>query len=207
MRKKPAAKRKVRSSSGAEAKGKVKAKGRATETASKRAPRAKTPAEISARTIEQILGRRGALRKVDDDLYVIHQGSTYVTINICETEAGTCLVRVCAQVVANVRPEPSLFRQLMVLNACQRFGAFAYLPEGDLVLFIHSMLGGEHLDPRELLASVTDVALVADAYDDRIVARYGGLRMQDVVEENAIARIVAPGREAELLREWESQKS
>jgi hypothetical protein len=36
---------------------------------------------------------------------------------------------------------------------------------------------------------VHDVAIVADEYDDRIVARYGGQRMQDVVEQSAMARM------------------
>ena len=42
------------------------------------------------------------------------------------------------------------------------------------------------MDPKELIATVHDVALVADEYDDRIVARYGGARMQDVIEESAM---------------------
>jgi hypothetical protein len=144
--------------------------------------------------IEKALGKSPAFRKVEDNLYVVKQGSSYVMISVMPTgsksrHAERALVRVVAQVVSGVRPEGSLFRQLLILNSQLRFGAFAYMPDGDLIIFAHSILGGEDMDPKELVATVHDVALVADEYDDRIVARYGGARMQDVVEESAMARM------------------
>ena len=152
-----------------------------------------TATAATCELIEKTLSKSPAFRKVDERLYVVHQGSTYVTISI--VDAGKeghekPVVRVYAQVVTGVRPEASLFRQLLILNGRVRFGAFAYVPEGDVVLFVHSILGGEHMDAKEVVATVTDVALVADAYDDRIVARYGGQRMQDVVEESAMAHLI-----------------
>lgn len=150
--------------------------------------------ETSCAQIEKTLGKSPAYRKVDENLYVVKQGSSYVMISVVpsgpkgKTEERA-LVRVMAQVVAGVQPEPSLFRQLLILNGKLRFGAFAYVPEGDLIMFGHSILGGETMDNKELLATVHDVALVADEYDDRIVARYGGARMQDVIEEKAMAHL------------------
>jgi hypothetical protein len=148
----------------------------------------------SCATIEKALGKSPAFRKVEERLYVVKQGSSYVMISVLATGPKSkhddrAVVRVLAQVVAGVRPEASLFRQLLILNGQLRFGAFAYVPDGDLILFGHSILGGEGMDPRELVATVHDVALVADEYDDRIVARYGGARMQDVVEESAMSRL------------------
>lgn len=160
-----------------------------------------TPIVKTCETIEKTLGKSPAFRKVDKTLYVVHQGSTYVTISVVDAgkeQHEKPIVRVYAQVVSGVRPEPSLFRQLLVLNGRMRFGAFAYVPEGDVVLFVHSILGGEHMDSKELLATVTDVALVADGYDDRIVARYGGQRMQDVVEDAAMQHLMSEG-ETELV--------
>ena len=145
--------------------------------------------------IEKTLGKSQAFRKVEERLYVVKQGSTYVTISVVPGKKDKPLVRVYAQVVSGVTPEPSLFRQLLILNGRMRFGAFAYVPDGDLILFVHSMLGGGHMDAKELLATVTDVALIADAYDDRIVARYGGQRMQDVVEESAMKHIMGTSDE------------
>lgn len=148
----------------------------------------------SCSVIEKALGKSPAYRKVDDRLYVVKQGSSYVMISVVASGPKgktdeRALVRVVAQVVAGVHPEPSLFRQLLILNGQLRFGAFAYIPEGDLIMFGHSILGGDTMDHKELVATVHDVALVADEYDDRIVARYGGARMQDVIEEKALAHL------------------
>jgi hypothetical protein len=148
----------------------------------------------SCAAIEKALGKSPAFRKVEDRLYVVKQGSSYVMISVVASgpkskENERALVRVMAQVVAGVTPEPSLFRQLLILNGQLRFGAFAYVPDGHLVMFGHSILGGDSMDVKELVATVHDVALVADEYDDRIVARYGGARMQDVIEEKAMAHL------------------
>lgn len=148
--------------------------------------------------IERILGLSAAHKQsergvyIDKGLYVIKQGSSYVMISVIATGTAqeNALVRVTAQVVAGVRPEPQLLRQLLILNGKLRFGAFAYEPDGELILFSHALLGGSTLNANEVLAAVHDVALVADRYDDHIVARYGGRRMQDVVEESAWARLL-----------------
>jgi hypothetical protein len=160
----------------------------------------------SRKVIEKALGKSPAFRKVDEHLYVVKQGSSYVMISVVPTGKGSkhddkAIVRVVAQVAAGVRPEPSLFRQLLILNGKLRFGAFAFVPEGDLVIFHHSMLGGLSMDDKELIATVHDVALVADEYDDRIVARYGGARMQDVVERSAMAHLFGVDDTNDLLDE------
>jgi hypothetical protein len=152
------------------------------------------PVSVSCSIIEKTLGKSPAYRKVDDRLYVVKQGSSYVMISVVpsgpkEKPDERALVRVMAQVVSGVRAEPPLMRQLLILNGQLRFGAFAYVPEGSLIMFGHSILGGDSMDVKELLATVHDVALVADEYDDRIVARYGGARMQDVIEEKAMAHL------------------
>ncbi|MDB4970983.1 MAG: hypothetical protein JWN44_6672 [Myxococcales bacterium] len=160
--------------------------------------------ETSCGTIEKALGKSPAYRKVDEHLYVVKQGSSYVMISVVPSGPKgkaneRALVRVVAQVVAGVTPEPSLFRQLLILNGQLRFGAFAYIPDGNLIMFGHSMLGGGTMDARELIATVHDVALVADEYDDRIVARYGGARMQDVIEEKAMSHLFGDQKSEEDL--------
>ena len=159
--------------------------------------------DASCINIEKILGKSPAYRKVDDHLYVVKQGSSYVMISVVPSGAKgktheRALVRVVAQVVAGVKPEPSLFRQLLILNGQLRFGSFAYVPEGSLIMFGHSILGGDSMDPKELIATVHDVALVADEYDDRIVARYGGARMQDVIEEKAMSHLFGDKPDEEI---------
>ena len=44
--------------------------------------------------------------------------------------------------------EVPLALQLLEMNALLRFGAFAYVPAGDVIIFSHTLLGGETLDAR-----------------------------------------------------------
>lgn len=149
------------------------------------------PAEIATSlVIEETLVGNPAFRKVDDKLYVIKQGSAYVMVNIVPWGEEKAMVRCVAQLVKGILMDGELAMQLMQLNAHLRFGAFAYDPVDNLVLFVHSILGGTTLDSDELLATLRDVALIADEYDDRLVTKYGGQRMQDVIEEAAFERIL-----------------
>jgi len=155
------------------------------------------PAEVAtALVIEKTLASSPAYRKVDDSLYCVKQGSSFVMINVVPWGADRALVRCVAQLVKGVRLDSALARQLLELNGHLRFGAFAYEPEGAIILFLHSILGGATLDPEELLATVRDVAVVADHYDDPIVKKYGGETMKDLLEEAALERILESDPEA-----------
>jgi hypothetical protein len=145
--------------------------------------------------IEDTLGSHGTYRKVDARLYVVKQGSTYVMINIVALGDDRALVRVVAQLVRGVRMDGSLATQLLHLNAQLRFGAFAYDPSERIVMFAHSVLGGGTLHPDELLAALTDVALVADEYDDKIISKYGGQTMRELLEQAALERLLASNPE------------
>ncbi len=150
------------------------------------------PAEQdTALVIEKTLSESTAFRKVDERLYVVKQGSAYVMINIVPLDSERAMVRCVAQLVKGLEMSAELAIELMQLNAHLRFGAFAYDPVGPLVLFIHSILGGATLDADELVATVSDVALIADEYDDKIVRKYGGQTMRDLLEEAAVDRILA----------------
>jgi hypothetical protein len=155
------------------------------------------PAEVAtALLIERTLSNSPAYKKVDDSLYAVKQGSTYVLINVVPWGTDKALVRCVAQLVKGVTMEAALAQQLLELNAHLRFGAFAFDPDGELILFLHSILGGATLDPEELIATVRDVALIADEYDDRIIRKYGGQTMKDIVEEAAMERIIDQDPEA-----------
>lgn len=149
------------------------------------------PAEVaSALTIEETLCKHGSYRKVDERLYVIKQGSTYVMINIVPLDNDRAVIRCVAQLVRGVRMDGDLAVQLLHLNAQLRFGAFSYDPVDNLVLFSHSILGGPTLDKDELIITLTDVALVADEYDDKIISKYGGQTMREILEEAALERLL-----------------
>jgi hypothetical protein len=100
------------------------------------------------------------------------------------------MVRCTAQLVKGVSLEGPLAKQLLELNGHLRFGAFAYDPAENTVLFTHTILGGTTLDSEELTATLRDVALIADEYDDKLMKKYGGQRMIDLLEEAAMERIL-----------------
>jgi hypothetical protein len=145
----------------------------------------------TAEIIESTLSGNKAYRKVEDALYVVKQGSSFVMINIVPWGEDRAIVRCVAQLVKGVSMTGGLALQLLQLNSRLRFGAFAYVKEDNLVLFLHSILGGNTLDSEELVATIRDVALIADDWDDKIIERFGGQRMQDLLEETALAKIIS----------------
>lgn len=149
------------------------------------------PAEVAtALQIEKTLQDSPAYRKIDDSLYVIKQGSAYVMISVVPWGDNRAMVRCAAQLVKGVDVDGPLAKQLLELNAHLRFGAFAWDPGEHTVIFTHTILGGHTLDSDELMATLRDVALVADEYDDKLMKKYGGQRMIDLLEEAALERIM-----------------
>jgi Putative bacterial sensory transduction regulator len=149
------------------------------------------PAEVAtALLIERTLNNSPAYRKVDDTLYVIKQGSAYVMITVVPWGHNRAMVRCTAQLVKGVDVDGPLAKQLLELNGHLRFGAFAVDVAEKTVLFTHTILGGTTLDPEELHATLRDVALIADEYDDKLMKKYGGQRMIDLLEEAAMERLM-----------------
>jgi hypothetical protein len=149
------------------------------------------PAEVAtALLIETTLKNSPAYRKIDETLYVIKQGSAYVMISVVPWGDNRAMVRCTSQLVKGVDVDGPLAKQLLELNGHLRFGAFAWDPGEHTVLFTHTILGGTTLDPEELMATLRDVALIADEYDDKLMKKYGGQRMVDLLEEAAMERIM-----------------
>lgn len=162
-----------------------------------------TVVQKTCATIEATLSSSPAYRKIADDLYIVKQGSAYVMINVVPWGDDRVIVRCVAQMVTGVDMDGDLAVKLLAMNSVLRFGTFAYVPESHILLFQHSILGGSTLDPEELVATVTDVALIADDWDDKVIAEYGGRTMEDVITDDAISRIAlavggpeAPGAES-----------
>lgn len=145
----------------------------------------------SCEVIERSLSASKAYRQVEERMYVVKQGSSYVMINVVPWGEERAIVRCVAQLVKGVSMTSNLALHLLRLNSVLRFGAFAYVKDGDLVLFLHSILGGETLDSDELVTTIRDVALIADEWDDKIIERFGGQRMQDLLEERTIMETFA----------------
>ena len=159
--------------------------------------------KASCEIIERALSKSPAYQKVEDRLYVVKQGSSIVMINVVAWETDKAIVRCIAQLVKGVELKPELAVQLLEMNAVVRFGAFGYVPDGSVVTFGHSILGGPNMDPNELVATIRDVALIADEYDDRIARKFGGATMLELLEESALRHLL----EAKADLVWDRERN
>jgi hypothetical protein len=140
----------------------------------------------SSALLEQVLSHSPAFQRIDKNFFVVRQGSAYVYIMVVDWGNDRALVRFVAQLARGVDMSPDLAMKLLRLNARMRFGAFGFVRDGACVTFGHTLLGGDGLDSEEVLATLRDVALIADEYDDRIIEEAGGQTMQQLLEESAL---------------------
>jgi len=153
-----------------------------------RKARARAAVQAACQKIEKMLGSSPAYRKVEEGLFAVKQGSSMVMIKVHPWK-DHALVRLVAQLVKGVSMECTLAVDLLQLNAVLRFGTFAFIPEGDAVVLCHTLLDRDLGDHDEFLGTIRDFAFVADEYDDRIAASFGGQTMEDLMEESVIARM------------------
>lgn len=156
-------------------------------------------AKKSCQVIETVLRGSKAYRKLGRALYVVRQGSAYVTVEVLSGKKGTAVVRFLSLLAHGVRLNRELSVALLTMNAQLRFGAFGWVESERAVVLTHSILGGQNLNPEEVMWTLRDVALLADEYDDKVVTAGGGLRMQDMIEDEALANITRTleGRKAD----------
>lgn len=109
-------------------------------------------------------------------------GSTVLEVSVEPYGPDEIVVTLMAYCVQGVEVDESLLIGLLELNHSLPVGAFSLV--GNDIFFSQSIFG-RHLDPRNFLGTIAAVATVADDYDDRIVAEYGG--------ETALARIESTG--------------
>jgi len=76
--------------------------------------------------------------------------------------------------------EDDLLLGLLELNHQLLCGSFSVV--GNAIFLAHSLFGSS-LEPRDLLRAITSVATLADDYDDRIVARYGGQTALEKIQD------------------------
>ena len=157
-----------------------------------RKARARAAVQAASQKIEKMLGASPAYRKVEDGLYAVKQGSSMIMIKVHPWKDHS-LIRLVAQLVKGVSMECMLAVELLQLNAVLRFGAFAFVPEGQAIVLCHTLLDRDLGDKDEFTQTIRDFAFVADEYDDRIAARYGGQTMEDLMEESVIARMRQAG--------------
>jgi len=150
--------------------------------------RARAAVQAASQKIEKMLRDSPAYRKVEEGLYAVKQGSSMVMIKVHPWK-DHAIVRLVAQLVKGVSMECPLAVELLGLNAILRFGAFAFVPEGQAVVLCHTLIDKDLGDKDEFTETIRDFAFVADEYDDRIAARYGGQTMEDLMEESVLAHV------------------
>lgn len=109
-------------------------------------------------------------------------GSTVLEIGVEPYGPAEAVVVVSAYCAQGVRVDESLMEGLLGLNHSLPVGSFSLV--GADIFFSHSLFG-RTLQPGNFLGAMAAVATVADDYDDRIVAEYGG--------ETALERIESTG--------------
>jgi hypothetical protein len=129
----------------------------------------------------------------DDGHFYVSYGTTVLEISVEPYGPEDTAVAVTSYCVQGVEAEEPLLRGLLELNHSLAFGAFSLV---DTDIFFTYALFGSSLERRSLLGAIAAVANVADDYDDRIVAKYGG--------QTALQRIRDTGGRARRRKRAES---
>ena len=130
-------------------------------------------------TIEKYLKESfGGYLKDPNDNYILQAGSTQVFIIPVDWVEGQTLVRVMAVVNHGAPITAELTKFLAVENTKTVFGKFSLDPEGQAIVFEHTLLG-DFLNRKELEVAVGSVAYISDKYDDEIKAQFGGKKFNE----------------------------
>ncbi|MBU3741839.1 MAG: YbjN domain-containing protein [Candidatus Kapabacteria bacterium] len=113
-----------------------------------------------------------------DGSFTISHGSTSVIVVVRPYTEHDTMVEITAHVATGATLTPELTKWLLRKNVELHFGGFGLLFD-DTIVFSYS-LPGSTLDAAGLEAAITAVAVVADHYDDEIVAMAGGKRVIDL---------------------------
>lgn len=105
------------------------------------------------------------------DHFYVRYGSTVLEVGVEPYGPEDAIVSVVAYLAQDVEVDEALRTGLLALNHELPIGHFSIV--GRDVFFSHSFFG-HHLEREDLLGCLAAVANLADDYDDKIVARYGG---------------------------------
>lgn len=107
----------------------------------------------------------------DDGHFYVRYGSTVLEVSVEAYGPKEAVVTIMSYCVQGIEESDGLATMLLEMNHALPLGAFSMV--GRDVFFSHTMFGRD-LQPRTLLSAVAAVADIADEYDDRLCARYGG---------------------------------
>jgi hypothetical protein len=107
----------------------------------------------------------------EDGHFYVRYGSTVLEISVEAYGPKEAVVTIMSYCVQGIEEPDGLAAMLLEMNHALPLGAFSMV--GSDVYFSHTLFGRDLL-PRTLLSAVAAVADIADEYDDRLCARYGG---------------------------------
>ncbi|MEM8963659.1 MAG: YbjN domain-containing protein [Acidobacteriota bacterium] len=110
----------------------------------------------------------------------VRYGSTVLEISVDPYGPEEATVTVMSYCVQDVEVDEELLFGLLELNHSLPVGAFSLV--GQDIFFSHSIFG-RTVERSNLLGLIAAVANTADEYDDRIVARYGGVTALEKIHE------------------------
>lgn len=116
----------------------------------------------------------------ENDHFYVRYGTTVLEISVEPYGPEESVVTIMSYCVQDVEMEDDLLLGLLELNHQLLCGSFSVV--GNDIFFAHSLFGSS-LEPRDLLRAITSVATLADDYDDRIVARYGGQTALEKIQD------------------------
>jgi hypothetical protein len=129
--------------------------------------------EETFRKVEEYLGEFFEEPYLDPEggHFYVRYGTTVLEISVEPYGSEEAVVTIMSYCVQDVEVEEDLLAGLLELNHQVALGAFSTV--GTDIFFSYTLFGSS-LTARDLLRAVTSVAEIADDYDDRIVAKYGG---------------------------------
>lgn len=128
----------------------------------------------------------------ENNHFYVRYGTTVLEISNEHYGPEEAAVTIMSYCVQGVEIDEELLRKLLELNHRIPFGCFSLA--GRDIFFSHSLFG-RTLSRSNLLTAISAVATVADDYDDKIVARYGGqTALQRIEETGGLRRRMSEGR-------------
>jgi hypothetical protein len=116
----------------------------------------------------------------DNNHFYVRYGTTVLEIAVEPYGSEEAMVNIMSYCVQDVELEEELLLGLLELNHQLLCGSFSLV--GNDIFFAHSLFGTS-LTPRDLLRAINSVATLADDYDDRLVARYGGQTALEKIQD------------------------
>jgi len=134
--------------------------------------------------VEAALGELGvdpasvlARASADQIAWAVKRGSAQVLVALLAQDSATALRLVAPVVVFDPAKKHELFARLLQLNA-EGLASCAFGVLQDRVVVV-SQLRADGLSAGEVAHLVSTVAAVADTWDDKLVAEFGGKRASD----------------------------